>query len=86
MVRRSLFDIAFSDANQLLVGCREQLGQNDSQFDSKILHCLKTVNVVVLKFLFEKIDRNVQLNLCFSKILNISICFRVRQVALLSGK
>ena len=44
MVRRSLSDIAFSDENQLLVGCREQLGENHSQFDSKVLHCLKTVN------------------------------------------
>ena len=44
MVRRSLSDIAFSDANQLLVDCREQLGENDSQCDSKVLHCMKTVN------------------------------------------
>ena len=43
MVRMSLSDIVFSDAKQLLIGCREQLGENDSQFDSKVLHCLKTV-------------------------------------------
>ena len=53
---------------QLLVGCREQLGIEDTEFESKVLHSFKTANwnqkknYVVLKckemFLFDKIDRN----------------------------
>ena len=61
---------------QLLVGCREQLGIKDIEFDSKMLHSFKTANwnqkkenYVVLKckkmFLFEKIDRNFQFNSLF---------------------
>ena len=74
MVWRSLSDIAFSDVKQLLVASWDQLGENDSEYDSKVLQSFKTVkwnkkNVVVLKcknvFLFEKIDRNVQFNSLF---------------------
>ena len=43
MFWRSLADIAFSDVKQLLVGCREQFGENDSEFDSKVLHSFKIV-------------------------------------------
>ena len=58
---------------QLLVGCREQLGIKDSEFESKELHSFKTSNWnkknVALKckkmFLFEKIDKNVQFNSLF---------------------
>ena len=42
MVWRSLSDIAFSDAKQLLVGYREQLGIKDAEFDSKVSHSFKT--------------------------------------------
>ena len=38
MVWRSLPDIAFSDAKQLLVGCREELEKKDTEFDSKVSH------------------------------------------------
>ena len=38
MVLRSLSDTAFSDAKKLLVGCREQLGKKDTEFDSKVSH------------------------------------------------
>ena len=38
----SLSDIAFSDAKQQLVGCREQLGKKDTEFDSKVSHSFKT--------------------------------------------
>ena len=69
MVWRSLPNIAYSDVKQLLVGCREQLGEKGTEVDSKVSHFFKTVNLVVLKckkklrkFLFEKIDRNVQFN------------------------
>ena len=74
MVWRSLSDIAFSEVKQLLVASWDQLGENDSEYDSKVLQSFKTVkwnkkNVVVLKcknvFLFEKIDRNVQFNSLF---------------------
>ena len=41
MVSRSLSDIAFSGAKQLLVGSREQLGTKDAEFDSKILQSFK---------------------------------------------
>ena len=62
---------------QLLVGCREQLGIKDSEFESKVLHSFKTANWnkknVVLKckkmFLFEKIDKNVQFNSVSRKFL-----------------
>ena len=87
MVWRHLSDIAFSDAKQLLVGCREKLGKKDSEFDSKVLHSFKTAkwkqtNIVVLKckkkFYFEKIEKNVQFN-CFLEIPKIFSCVRVRQ-------
>ena len=42
MVWRSLSDITFSDAKQLFVGCRDQLGKKDTVFDSKVLHSFKT--------------------------------------------
>ena len=86
--------IAFSDVKQLFVGCREQLGENDSKFDSKLLHSFKTVkwnkkNVVILKcknksFFLRKWTEMSNLILCFSEIPKIFICFRVRQVAFLS--
>ena len=38
IVWRSLSDIAFSDAKQLLVNCREQLRKKDIEFDPKISH------------------------------------------------
>ena len=41
MVSRSLSDIAFRGAKQLLVGSREQLGTKDAEFDSKILQSFK---------------------------------------------
>ena len=60
---------------QLLVGCREQLRIKDTEFESKVLHSIKTANwnqennFVVLKckemFLFEEIDRNVEFNSLF---------------------
>ena len=55
--------------NQLLVGCREQLGIKDCEFESKVLHSFKTANLnkkncseVKKMFLFEKIDKNVKFN------------------------
>ena len=45
MVWRSLFDISFSDEKQMLVGCREQLGKKDTEFDSKVSHSLKTTRL-----------------------------------------
>ena len=93
MVWRSLLDIAFSDVKQLLVGCREQLGENDSEFDSEVLHSFKTVkwnkkSVAVLKckknFFLRKLTEMPNLIFCFSEIPKIFICFRVRQVAYLS--
>ena len=36
-------DIAFGGA-KTLVGCREQLGIKDREFESKVLHSLKTAN------------------------------------------
>ena len=76
---------------QLLVGCREQLGIKDSEFESKVLHSFKTENWnkknVVLKckkmFLFEKIDKNVQFNSLFLGN-SWNFCVRVRQGAFLS--
>ena len=69
MVRRS--DIVFSDAKQLLVGCRGQLEkkiQSSTQkyhTPSKLKNEIKK-NIVVSKcknmFLFEKNDRNIQFN------------------------
>ena len=93
MVWKPLTDIAFSDVKQLLVGCREQLGENDSEFDSKTFNSFKTVtwnkrNVVVLKckrsFFLRKLTEMSNLILCFSEIPKIFICFPVRQVAFLS--
>ena len=71
---------------QLLVGCREQLGIKDSEFESKELHSFKTSNWnkknVALKckkmFLFEKIDKNVQFNSVFLGN-SWNCCVRVRQ-------
>ena len=42
MVWRSLSDIAFSDAKQLLVGCREPPGKKDTEFKLKVSHSFKT--------------------------------------------
>ena len=73
MVSRSLSDIAFTGAKQLLVSWREQLGIQDTEFEllrsccapSKLQNEIKK-KVVVLKrkktFLFEKIDKNVKFN------------------------
>ena len=88
MVWRHLSDIAFSDAKQLLVGCREKLGKKDSEFDSKVSHSFKTAkwkqtNIAALKcktmFLFEKIEKMSNLILCFLEIPKIFSCVRVRQ-------
>ena len=78
---------------QMLVGCREQLGTKDTEFESKVLHSFKTVNwnqkniFVVLKskkmFLFEKIDKNVQFNFLFLGN-TWNFCVYVRQGAFLS--
>ena len=58
-------DIAFGGA-KTLVGCREQLAIKDSEFESKVLHSLKTANWnQKKKFLFEKNDKNVQSNSLF---------------------
>ena len=94
MVWRPLSDIAFSDVKQLLDGCREQLGENDSEFDSKVLHSFKTVkwnkkNVVVLKcknrgFFLRKLTETSNLILCFSEIPKILVCVGVREMAFLS--
>ena len=69
MVRRSLSDITFSDAKQLLIGCRGQIGRKDAKINSKVFlqNCKMKLNgIVVLKskkmFFFEKIDKNFQLN------------------------
>ena len=43
MVLRFLSDIAFIDAKQMLVSCREQFGKKDKEFDSKLSHSFKTV-------------------------------------------
>ena len=94
MVWRSLSDIAFSEVKQLLVASWDQLGENDSEYDSKVLQSFKTVkwnkkNVVVLKcknrgFFLRKLTETSNLILCFSEIPKIVICFRIRQVAFLS--
>ena len=57
MVWRSLPDIAFSDAKQLLVGCRQQ----PAKWNQKIVVILKSKKM----FLFGKIDKNVQFNFLF---------------------
>ena len=41
MVRRSLSNIAFSGAKQLLVGSREQLGTKDTELESKVPQSFK---------------------------------------------
>ena len=38
---------------QLLVGCREQLGIKDTEFESKVLHSFKTANWNQKKCCFE---------------------------------
>ena len=74
MVWRFLSDIAFTDAKPMLVSCREQLGEKDKDFDSKVSHSFKTVkqnqNKMLLfqiakKFVIEKIDRNVHSSFLF---------------------
>ena len=75
MIWRSLSDIAFSDAKQLLVGWRELLGLKDKEFKIKSFALLQNCKmkskkvIVVLKckkvFLFEKIDKNVQFSFLF---------------------
>ena len=88
MVWRSLPNIAFSDVKQLLVGCREQLGEKGTEVDSKVSHFFKTVNLVVLKckkklrkFLFEKLTEMSNLILGFPKIPKVFICFCLREMA-----
>ena len=39
----SLSDIAFSDAKQMLVGCREQLGEKGAEFDLRVPHSFKAL-------------------------------------------
>ena len=79
---------------QLLVGCREELGIKDSEFESKKLHSCKTANwnqkkkknvVLMCKkmFLFAKIDKNVQFNSLFLGN-SWNFCVRARQGAFLS--
>ena len=76
MVWRSLSDIAFSDAKQLLVGRREQPGKKDTEFEFKASYSFKTAKwnkknyccfKVLKKGFFEKIDKNVQFNSLFLK-------------------
>ena len=50
MVWRSLSDIAFSDTKQLLVGCREQLREKDTEFDSDVSHLMKSMKSKKLLF------------------------------------
>ena len=74
MFWRCLSDTAFSDAKQLLAGCREQLGKKDTEFDSELSHSFQTAKLNLKKyccftggkmFLFEKIDKNVQFSFLF---------------------
>ena len=64
MVGRALYDIAFSGTKQLLVGCREQLGKNNTDIVplQKLQNKIKKI-IIALKrksmFLFEKIDKNL---------------------------
>ena len=60
---------------QLLVGCKEQLGIKDTEFESKVSHSFKTANwnqkdfgcfkVQKKMFLLQKIDKNAQFNSLF---------------------
>ena len=74
---------------QLLVVCREQLGIKDTEFESKVLHSFKTADCCfkVLKkcFFLRKLTEMSNLILFFSEIPKIFMCFRVRQVAFVSG-
>ena len=40
------------DVKQLLPGCREQLGEKDTEFDSKVSYSFKTVNEIKKIVLF----------------------------------
>ena len=55
MVWRSLSDIAFSGAKQLLVRCREQLGIKDAEFEPKLLHTFKTAKWNQKKYCYFKV-------------------------------
>ena len=82
MVWKSLSDIAFSDAKQLLAGCRDQIGKRDTEFDSVVSQSFKTA-----KWHKKKISKKwfssrklPNLIICFSENLKIFICVRVKQV------
>ena len=89
MVWRFLFDIAFSDTKQLLVGCREQLGKKDTGFDSKVSHSFKNSKMKFKKklLLFESV-KNVSFWEIWQKcpiwFPKIFICVGLRQVTFLS--
>ena len=76
MVWRSLSDTTFSEAKQLLVGCREQLGKKRYRMrstqkyhtPSKLQNEIKKIIVVLMRkkmFLFKKTDKNIQFNSLF---------------------
>ena len=79
---------------QLLVGCREQLGIKDTEFESKVLHSFKTANwnqkdfgcfkAQKKCFFLRKLTKMSNLILCFSEISKFFICVRVWQGSFLS--
>ena len=68
---------------QLLVGCREQLGIKDTEFESKVLHSFKTANwnqkdfgcfkAQKKCFFLRKLTKMSNLILCFSEISKILV-------------
>ena len=86
MVWGSLSDITFSDAKQLLVGCRGQLRKKDIEFDSKVSHSFKSAKwnlkkfIVVLKSkkccFLGKSTKMSNLILCSRKFLKFYLCPR----------
>ena len=83
MVWRSLADIAFGEAKQLLVGCREQRGKKIQSSNQKYRTPSKLQNEIkkniVLSwrvkkcFFLRKLTKISNLILCFSKIPKIFI-------------
>ena len=91
MVWRS---IAFSDAKQLLVGCREQIGIKDTEFELKVVQSFKAAKWNLKKLIVVlKCKKNVSfwenwqkwtLTPSLSEVPKIFVCVRVRQVTFLS--
>ena len=92
MVWRSLSDITFSCAKELLVDCTEQIRKKDTEFDSKVSHLMKSLKkkiIIVLKckkcLFLGNLTKISNLILCFSGIPKIFICASVRQMTFLSA-